>query len=102
VALAVWVLMPMTGRSRTAMPESDGRIDDLIEAKQSVYRSMIDLELDHELGKLEPDDYARLRQEAKKEALGLIRRIEGARGGTDDEMALEEEIRAARARLRRE
>ncbi len=101
IGLAVWVLRPAIGARRTTMPSSDGRIGDLIEEKQSVYRSLIDLELDHELGKLEPDDYDRLRREAKAEALDLIRQIEGAAPSTDD-VTLEEEIRAARARLRRE
>jgi hypothetical protein len=102
LGLAVWVLQPMAGRRRRAVPAADPRIGDLMEAKQSVYRSLIDLELDHELGKLDPEDYAWLRQEAKKEALDLIHQIEGQAQGSDDDTTLEEEIRAARARLRRE
>jgi hypothetical protein len=101
LGLAVWVLLPIAGRRR-AIPVPDGRIGDLIEAKHSVYRSLIDLELDRELGKLEPEDYARLRQEAKREALDLIHQIEGQAPGPDEDETLEEEIRAARARLRRE
>ena len=102
LGLAVWVLLPIAGRSRRSIPVQDGRIGDLIEAKHSVYRSLIDLELDRELGKLEPEDYARLRQEAKREALDLIHQIEGQAPGPDEDATLEEEIRTARARLRRE
>jgi hypothetical protein len=101
IGLAVWIVRPLLGK-KTAAPIHDHLASDLIDAKQSVYRSLIDLELDHELGKLAPDDYERLRLQGKKEALDLIRQIEGAAPDESDEMTLEAEITAARARLRRE
>lgn len=101
LGLAAWIIMPLLGK-KTAAPVHDHQVSDLIDAKQSVYRSLIDLELDHELGKLAPDDYARLRAQGKQEALDLIRQIEGAAPDDSDEVTLEAEIKAARARLRQE
>jgi hypothetical protein len=101
IGLAAWIVMPLLGK-KTAEPIRDDRSSDLIDAKQSVYRSLIDLELDHDLGKLAPDDYERLRLQSKSEALELIRQIEGAAPDDSDEMTLEAEIRSARARLRKE
>ncbi|MEX2553958.1 MAG: hypothetical protein WD627_13285 [Actinomycetota bacterium] len=100
MCLAAWIIVPLRSQ-KTAAPIHDDQLSDLIDAKQSVYRSLIDLELDHELGKLAPDDYARLRLQGKQEALDLIRQIDDAPDDSD-EMTLEAEIKAARARLRRE
>ena len=102
LALAGWVARPLRSRMRTMIPVADDRLSDLVDAKQSVYRSLLDLELDRELGKIAPDDYQRLRQEGKKEALQILREIDGAGTSSEDELKLEEEIRAARARLHRE
>jgi hypothetical protein len=101
MCLAAWIIVPLRSH-KTAPPIRDDQVSDLIDAKQSVYRSLIDLELDHELGKLAPDDYARLRLQGKQEALDLIRQIDDAAPDDSDEMTLEAEIKAARARLRRE
>jgi len=101
LGLAAWIIVPLRSQ-KTAAPIRDDQVNDLIDAKQSVYRSLIDLELDHELGKLTPDDYARLRLQGKQEALDLIRQIDDAAPDDSDEMTLEAEIKAARARLRRE
>lgn len=102
IALAAWVLAPMKARRRVALPIADGLLSDLVDTKQSVYRSLIDLDMDYEQGKIAHEDYDRLRQEGKKEALALLRAMEGVEERSGGELALEDEIRAARARLRRE
>lgn len=104
VALAAltWIVTPLLGRRRALnRPGDDRRTADLLEEKQSVYRSILDLELDHELGKMGNEDYRQLRQQSKAEALGIIRELEGEAPEETEQATLEEEIRAARARLRK-
>ncbi|CAN5780547.1 hypothetical protein BH23ACT12_BH23ACT12_08660 [soil metagenome] len=96
-----WIVRPLFGRRRAIKgPEDDRRTADLLEEKQSVYRSILDLELDHEMGKVGNEDYQQLRQRSKAEALGIIRELEGEAPEENEQATLEEEIRAARARLR--
>lgn len=107
-ALAIWIARPLAAKAQlsTAAPNhNDGdstRVADLLESKQSVYRSLIDLEFDNKLGKLSPDDYIELRQEAKQETLHLIRQIDGPESDREPKLTLEEEIGVARARLRKQ
>ena len=103
VAAAVgWIVRPLLGRRRDlAGPPEDRHTADLLEEKQSVYRSILDLELDHEMGKMGEDDYQQLRQQSKTEALGIIRELEGEAAEEAEQATLEEEIAAARARLRK-
>lgn len=97
-----WMARPLLGRRRELKgPGDDRRTADLLEEKQSVYRSIMDLELDHEMGKMGNEDYRQLRQQSKAEALGIIRELEGDASEETGQATLEEEIRAARARLRK-
>lgn len=108
VVMALWIARPLFTRGSAVDgrgAEAEGVTGELMEAKQSVYRSLIDLELDNKLGKLSPDDYTALHRQDKQEALSLIREIENQRDQATEseqtpEMTLEQEIRAARARLR--
>ena len=98
----IWMVRPLLERRRALRgPAEDRRTADLLEEKQSVYRSILDLEMDHEMGKMGSQDYLQLRQQSKAEALGIIRELEGSAGDENEQDTLEEEIRAARARLRK-
>jgi len=103
--LAAWIIRPLLERRRgLAPPPDDPRTADLLEAKQSVYRSIVDLEMDHEMGKMDRDDYLQLRQQSKAEALHILQELEGDNSKHSEELTdqtLEDEIRAARARMRR-
>lgn len=104
IALGIWVLKPLFGAGVSGEEEvgANPEIEDLMEAKGSVYRTIVDLEMDYKMGKLDRGDYERLRTQSKVEALDLIRRIEGARDPETDEATLEQEIAQARARLQRQ
>lgn len=105
VALAAWVLQPLfAGSVAQAARADDPELDDLMESKGSVYRTIIDLEMDYKMGKLERAEYERMRSESKVEALDLIRRIDASTdaGEQPDELTLEQEIEQARARLRKQ
>ena len=102
LAAAGWIVRPLLGRRRALRgPAEDRHTADLLEEKSSVYRSILDLELDHEMGKMDNEDYVRLRQQSKAEALGIIRELEGEAGAESEQATLEAEIQAARARLRK-
>ncbi len=103
VAAAVaWIVRPLMGRRRALRgPAEDRHTADLLEEKSSVYRSILDLELDHEMGKMDDEDYVQLRRQSKAEALGIIRELEGEAEAETEQATLEAEIQAARARLRK-
>lgn len=104
LAFGVWIARPLLGRRRSLPSESaqDRRTADLMEEKQSVYRSILDLEMDHDMGKIDEDDYRQLRQQSKAEALGILHQLGTEDSAEADAATLEDEIRAARARMRKQ
>ncbi len=103
LVLGGWIVRPLLERRRgLGSPPVDRRTADLLEEKQSVYRSIVDLEMDHEMGKMEDDDYLQLRQQSKAEALGILHELGGKSSPESDQQTLEDEIRAARARMHRQ
>lgn len=101
--MAVWTLKPLFSSAAAPEAAADPELEDLIEAKGSVYRTIIDMEMDYKMGKLERSDYELMRNESKVEALALIRKIDAAGDPLQlDELTLEQEIEQARARLRKQ
>lgn len=104
-AVAIWVLRPLLGRRREPAAPPDTHRAELLEAKHAVYRSILDLEFDHQVGKVAPADYEELRREHEREAVGLLRELDeagpaGLDADPDAEAVdlLEREIAAARQR----
>ena len=103
--LAAWIALPLLakGTPKTVLddagPEFVEGTATSVEEKHSIYRSILDLELDHNLGKLDQDEYLRMRRESEAEALAVIAAT-SLEGESVDEI-LEQEIREARERLRR-
>lgn len=96
---AVWIIAPLAGKGQAPRTYSpDGRLDDLMEAKQAVLRSILDLEFDRRMDKVSQDDYRVMRAQHEAEALAILAEMDGAGWTTDP---LEMEIAAARDRLRR-
>lgn len=99
--LAVWMLAPLLSRRVTLASGADARLNELLEAKHAVYRSILDLELDRTVGKVSDADHLHLRRQHESEALEIlseIDRIASADGSSED--VLEREIAEARRRLR--
>jgi hypothetical protein len=103
--LGVWVALPLLRKANldTVMDDMgptpvEGWVD-TVEEKHSIYRSILDLELDHNLGKLEENEYLRMRKESEAEALAVIAAT--SLEGDPVDQILEQEIREARERLRR-
>jgi hypothetical protein len=110
---AAWVIRPLLGRRRSPIQPADVHRSELVEAKHAVYRSILDLEFDREVGKVTPGDYDALRREHEEEAVGILRALDevapaaagdtsGQAGGAGEEAldVLEREISAARQRRR--
>ncbi len=94
--LAAWVAEAFLSR-RTRPQPIDGEYEQLIEAKESVYRAMLDLELDHKLGKVSEEDYLYLRKQHEAEAIDMIRKLDATDTVRTD--IIEEEIAEVRRRL---
>lgn len=98
--LAVWIGLPFLERRAMATPAGAERLSELTDDKASIYRSMLDLELDHRLGKISDEDFELLKAQHESEAIEIIRQVDelAEHLGSDE---LEREIAEARAELRR-
>ena len=102
VATGTWIARPLLkGRRALRSFAGPNRTADLLERKQSIYRTIVDLEMDHEMGKIDDADYEQLKQQSKTEAVGIIRELEGQASSELEHATLEDEIQTARARLRK-
>ena len=95
-----WVLIPLflpRGRLRAF---EGARAENLIESRNAIYRSMIDLDFDRSLGKVSEDDYTVLKSQHEADAAEVLQQIDALNGGRDLHPIdpLEEEIAAARRR----
>jgi len=97
VLVALWVAAPLFGKSRITPHYDEEKLNDLLERKEAVYRSILDLEYDFETGKAAEGDYFILRTQLETEAIGILRESDHPWAADD----LELEIAAARARLKK-
>ncbi|MGH2809713.1 MAG: hypothetical protein ACRDIA_02400, partial [Actinomycetota bacterium] len=88
-------LSPLLGRKQYVRRDGDETAD-LVEAKEAVYRCILDLELDRKTGKVNPDQHDLMRRQLEAEAISILRRLD-RRLSPDD--LLELEIAEARRRL---
>lgn len=103
--LAVWIARPLL--SPRGRREGDGKeyssqeqeIDRLIEEKTAVYRAMLDLEFDHQLGKVADNDYAIMRRQHESEAVAILKALDSSSSVEALVDVLEKEIATARSRI---
>jgi hypothetical protein len=100
-ALAVWALAPLFGPPSGDASPANERLNSLIESKQAVYRSILDLEFDHQIGKVSDPDYVALRRQHEAEAMAILKEMDKEASLENSADLLEAEITAARDRLRR-
>lgn len=94
IGYVVWPLW----RATTILPmEDDNPLVELIQRKDTVLLSIKELEFDYQTGKLSADDYARLDQRLRQQAISLLRQLEK---DAPDSPALEAELEAAILRHR--
>lgn len=97
-ALAVgFVILPLVRPGRRVLVDEEGPLADLILRKESVLQSIKELEFDFQTGKLSKEDYQRLDQRLRQQAIALLRQIEQAMPAA---AGLEEQLEAAIRRRR--
>lgn len=96
--LAAWVARPLFAAAPKPAFESDERLRDLLDAKQAIYRSILDLDLDLEVRKISSEDHAVLRSRHEAEAARILKKIDRLEeeGALD---TIETEIAEAKKRL---
>lgn len=90
-AAAAFALLPFARGVPNDLSPSDNESAD----RFNLYRQVIELEFDFQMGKLSAEDYARLSGDLLAEAGQALRAEKGSIGEVDDE--IEREIAAARA-----
>ena len=92
-AAAAFALLPFA-RGTSTLETSSVSVDSGID-RFGLYRQVLELEFDHQLGKLSAADYEQLSQELLAQAGQALREERGNLGAVDEE--IEREIAAARA-----
>ncbi|MGI8426398.1 MAG: hypothetical protein ACR2FO_04635 [Actinomycetota bacterium] len=97
LGIAFWVMAPFLRRGAGPGSLFNDQANDLLESKEAIYRSIIDLEFDQKMDKVAKSDYLVMRRQLEDEAMQILQQIDDS-APVD---ALEAEISAARERLRR-
>jgi hypothetical protein len=98
VSFVIWPLIggPL-GAQRTVLVDEAGPLTELLQRKEMLLLSIKELEFDHQTGKLSDEDFQRLDQRLRQQAIGLLRQIERvAPASAALESDLEEAIRRQR------
>lgn len=81
LAVSFFVVLPVIRAKSVRHGKSAGntnhRASDLQDRKETIYAAIKDIEFDHEMGKLSDEDFQDLRQQYKKEAMALLKKIDG-------------------------
>jgi hypothetical protein len=80
VAVAVFVSGPLRRAGVEAADPNEAELADLEARKEATYRQIRDAESDHAAGKLSDADFRRLDREARREAIGILKRIDRLTG----------------------
>lgn len=101
VVLTVWALAPLFLPRPSEPSPTNERLSQLIESKHAAYRSILDLEFDHRIGKVSDSDYIILRRQHETDAMAILKEMDREASAEINADLLEAEIAAARNRLRR-
>lgn len=94
----VYVAWPLLRPIRLVLSDDDSPLAELLQRKDTLLLSIKELEFDYHTGKLSQEDYQRLDQRLRQQAIALLRQIEQAAPHTTQ---LDEELEAAIQRQRR-
>jgi hypothetical protein len=94
----VFVVRPLLEPGPAAVVLDDDRLTELLARKDAALTAIKDLEFDYRVGKIEEEDYQRLDQRLRRQAIALIQQIEKL---APESATLDERLEAEIARLRR-
>lgn len=93
-----YVAWPLFRPTSTVLIDDSGPLADLILRKDVLLQSIKELEFDYQTGKLSAEDYQRLDNRLRQQAIVLLRRIDETMPATTNlEATLEEAIRRRRS-----
>ena len=95
IAYVAWPLL-RSGATTAQLPDDD-KLLDLVARKDTILRSIKELEFDYHMGKLSAEDFERFNQRLRQQAVGLLRQIEKVAPNMAD---LEQQLEAAIAQRR--
>jgi hypothetical protein len=98
-ALAVlYVVRPLLAPGPAPVMLEDDRLSELLARKDTVLTAIKELEFDYQVGKVSEEDFQRLDQRLRRQAIGLIQQIEKL---APESATLDERLEAEIAQLRR-
>lgn len=99
--LAIWVLQPLVRPRPLDSAATDPELNQLLEAKEAVLRSLKDLEQDRSVDKVDGASYEAMKRQYEAEAVRILRRLDHHEPHVGAIDLLEREIEEARRRLRK-
>ena len=89
---------PLLKPGRAAMILDDDKLTALLERKDATLKAIKDLEFDYRVGKIDDEDYQRLDQHLRRQAIGLIQQVEKVAPVSS---AVDDQLEAVIARMRK-
>lgn len=97
LAALFYVIGPLVTKQPPLLQVEDDRLTDLLARKDSALRAIKELEFDHQVGKIDAEDYQRLNQRLSRQAITLMQQLEQI---TPASVALDEQLEAEIAQRR--
>ena len=99
VSVLVLVLYPIFRPRYATETTEDETLRDLTAQRDTLYSTLAELQMDYEMGNLSPADHRVLEERHKEKAIAVLRELDAAGAGKEDELdaAIEKQV----ARLRR-
>lgn len=97
LAALAYVVLPLLTKQPPLLQVEDDRLTDLLVRKDSALRALKELEFDHQVGKIDAEDYQRFNQRLSRQAITLIQQLEQI---TPESAALDERLEAEIAQHR--
>ncbi len=89
-AVAIYfAIAPLLKPGKATLLLEDDKLTELLERKDTTLKAIKDLEFDYRVGKIDEEDYQRMDQRLRRQAIGLIQQIEKlapASSGVDDQI----------------
>ncbi len=98
LAALAYVVWPLVSSRSAPLVVEDDRLTALIGRKDAVMVAIKDLEFDYHTGKLGDEDYARLDERLRRQAIGLMQQVEKL---APESAVMDERLEAEIARLRK-